>query len=141
MGARTVVFDTNVFVSGLCFDGKPEQCIELALDDSVDLVISTDVLHELVVVLEYDRLPVSEAERHEFADVVVEASRFVEPTIERTVVADDPDDDKFVECALEADADFIVSGDDHLLGLDSHQGVRIVTPDALLSYVEEELSG
>lgn len=139
MGAKTVVFDTNVFVSGLVFDGKPERCIELALDDTVDLVISTDVLHELVVVLDYDHLPVTGTERHEYTDIVVEASRFVEPTVERSVVAADPDDDVFVECAVEADADFIVSGDDHLLDLDSYRGTRIVNADTFLSVIEEEL--
>jgi len=48
------------------------------------------------------------------------------------VIADDPDDDKFLACATEGGADYVVSGDHHLLNLNSYQGICIVTPAAFL---------
>lgn len=49
----------------------------------------------------------------------------VEPV---AVVADDPDDDKFIACAIAAEAGHIISGDPHLLAVGSYQGVLILTP-------------
>ena len=54
-------------------------------------------------------------------------SNRVEVTGNLHVVADDPDDDKFIECALAAGASLIVSGDHHLLGLGEYEGVRVLS--------------
>ena len=48
-------------------------------------------------------------------------------------VEDDPDDDKILECAVAGNADYIVSGDSHLLDIEEHRGVEILSPDEFLS--------
>lgn len=128
MGSPRVVFDTNVLVSGFGFGGKPDECISLALSGEIELVLSTDVLHELAIVVEYDRLPFSAEEGHEFAGLIEDAARIVEPTHSIDAVDADPEDDKFLECAVVADADYVISGDNDLLKLDSYRGVEIVPP-------------
>ena len=57
-------------------------------------------------------------------------AEFVDPDEEITAVEDDPDDDKFLEAAVAGNVDYIVSGDRHLLDLDSFQGIEIVEPRA-----------
>jgi predicted nucleic acid-binding protein len=52
----------------------------------------------------------------------------VSPEVRIDVVKDDPDDDRVLECAVEARADYIVSGDRHLLALESYEAIRIVSP-------------
>lgn len=128
MGSPTVVIDTNVLVSGFGFGGKPDDCISLVLSDEIELVLSTDILHELAIVVEYDRLPFSAKEGHEFAGIVEETARIVEPTHSIDAVDVDPEDDKFLECTVVADADYVISGDADLLELDSYRGVEIVPP-------------
>lgn len=54
------------------------------------------------------------------------------------VVADDPDDDKFLDCAVAAQAEIIVSGDEHLLSLGSFQGIQILTPAAFVVLLSQE---
>ena len=53
------------------------------------------------------------------------------------VVVDDPDDDKFVECAVVSDASAIVSGDHHLLNLHEYQGIRVFSAAAYLARFEQ----
>jgi predicted nucleic acid-binding protein len=55
-------------------------------------------------------------------------AEFVDPDVNLTVVEEDPDDDKFLEAAVAGDTDFLVSGDSHLLNLDSFRDIRIVDP-------------
>ena len=54
------------------------------------------------------------------------------------VIADDPDDDHYLSCAIEGEADYIVSGDRHLLEIQEYQGIRILTPRAFLTLLGEE---
>jgi predicted nucleic acid-binding protein len=56
----------------------------------------------------------------------------VYPTKKHQIVAGDPDDDAVVDCAVEAGADVIVSGDSHLTGLRQVEGIPVVTPAAFL---------
>lgn len=138
MGSPTVVFDTNVLVSGFGFGGKPDECFSLALSGEVEMVLTTDILHELAVVVKYDRLPFSAEEGQKFAGIVEDTARIVKPIHSIDAVDDDPEDDKFLECAVVADADYVVSGDNDLLELDSYRGVEIVSPADFLEVHAEE---
>ena len=121
-----VVYDTNIWVSGLLWRGKPHQCLLLARAGVVRLAPCQAMVAEL-----------SEKLRHVFGfsenrirSVLYELrgmSNQVEITGNLHVVVDDPDDDKFVECALKAGASLIVSGFHHLLGLGEYEGVRILS--------------
>ncbi|WP_255192297.1 putative toxin-antitoxin system toxin component, PIN family [Natronobeatus ordinarius] len=82
-------------------------------------------------VLAYDHLPFTDSERTAFYHLVFDSSTLVTP--DRTVdVADDPDDDTFLEAAVAGAADVIVSGDDHLLRLEQYEGIDIVDPNTVL---------
>jgi len=64
---------------------------------------------------------------------LVSISQIVEPKKKISVVKDDPDDNKIIECAIEAKADYIISQDKHLLKLKSYKNIKIITPDDFLS--------
>ena len=59
------------------------------------------------------------------------------PSIALAVVRDDPHDDKFIECAMQESADFIVTGDSHLWQLGEYQGIQIVTPAVFLAVLAD----
>ncbi|XGI83553.1 putative toxin-antitoxin system toxin component, PIN family [Halorutilales archaeon Cl-col2-1] len=63
---------------------------------------------------------------------------FVLPDVEINEIEDDPSDNIFIEAAVSADADYIISGDSHLLSLHKFDGIEIVTPD---EFLEEVVSG
>ena len=118
--------DTNVVISGTFFGGNPRRVIEAVVDREVDASASAPILEE------YDDV-VTEIIRRGYVHFNAEGfRRFVEtldlvsPTT-RVEVCRDPDDDKFIECAVDARALYIVSGDKDLLDLKSFGGVEIVT--------------
>ena len=126
-----VVFDTNVWISGLLWRGKPYQCLLLARGKVVEAAYCQTMAGEL-----------SEKLRNTFgfSENRIEAVMYdfrrtctqVKITGELHVVADDPDDDKFVECAVVAGAKLIVSGDGHLLKLDQHGDIQVVSASQFL---------
>lgn len=135
MGSLRVVFDTNALISAYGFGGKPQQCLDLAFLDEIELLTSWAAIEELHRVMEYDRLPFDETDRDEIIAelVTLPNSSVITPEITVNEVDRDPDDDKFLECAVAGDADFIISGDEHLLTISSYENIEIVTADEFLT--------
>lgn len=138
-----VVLDTNVIVSAtLSPTGIRSQVIGAWENGQFELVVSEPILAEYQVALDYEEV----ASRHhltteQVAELISELRQFatvVEPTETLSVIADDPDDDKFLECALAGEADYIVSGDPHLLNLQEYGGIPILSPREFLALLEEE---
>ncbi|MBM3747235.1 MAG: putative toxin-antitoxin system toxin component, PIN family [Acidobacteria bacterium] len=124
------VADTNVYISAFNFGGMPLRILRLAQDGAFILCLSPPILEETREVLRL-RFGWSEAETRRALDPILEVARVTEPNV-RVAVAEDPDDNRILECAQEAGAQFIVTGDHHLLRLKRFQGAEIVTPRAFL---------
>lgn len=137
MGAVRVVFDTNVLVSAIGFGGKPWECLVVAFIGEVEMVTAEAAIDEFERVLGYDRLPFSETERERYPALIRDEATLVDPSQSFEVIADDPDDDLFLEIAVEADAECIVSGDPHLTDLGQFRGIDIVTPSTFLDQSNE----
>jgi putative PIN family toxin of toxin-antitoxin system len=126
-----IVLDTNVFISSF-FGGNPRTIIDLWKDGRLTLCLSQDIFDEYVEVLRrlgLDNTPELEELLKLFATgfhIV-----FTTRTPEIHVVAD-PDDDKFIACALALKAGCVVSGDKALVDVRLYQGIRIVTPREFL---------
>ena len=135
MGTLGVVLDTNVLVSALGFGGPPLDVLLRTFDDEVRLLASEATLDELERVMHYDRLPFTATDRVQYLAILRREADIIEPD-DSVEVARDSDDDKFLGVALEGDADYLVSGDDDLLSLDSYGGIAIVTPDEFMTCVE-----
>jgi putative PIN family toxin of toxin-antitoxin system len=135
--AERVVFDTNVWISGLLWRGKPNQCLLLARSGLAQPAYCLSMLSELTQKL---RDPFGFDENHIQA-VVYDYRRIshrVETVGDLCVVAADPDDDKFVECAVVSGASAIVSGDRHLLSLYEYQGIRVFSAAEYLAHFEQD---
>jgi uncharacterized protein len=123
-----VILDTNVFVSGVFFGGIPARILEAWRDGRIHPVLSAEILDE------YRRVGATLGKRYPGVDLepllailavhaeVVEAPALAEP------VSVDPDDDKFLACAVAAGVTVIVSGDKHLVDESGWQGVRVLRP-------------
>lgn len=135
MGTLGVVLDTNVLVSALGFGGPPLEVLFRTFGGEVRLLASEATLDELERVMHYDRLPFTETDRVQYLAILRREADIVTPD-NSVEVARDSDDDKFLDVALEGDADYLVSGDDDLLSIDSYEGIAIITPDEFRTYVE-----
>ena len=80
------------------------------------------------------RLPDKEIEL--FLRLIAERAAFIEPNVELQVVVDDPDDDMYIECAVSSNAEFIITGDKHLVDIESYAGIQIVNATAFLAYLQ-----
>lgn len=129
--------DTNVWVSGINWEhGKPRQLLELLRARAFAHVTSLEILFEITRVLR-DYFGYSDEDAYEWYKEIGELSEVVRPTLHLNVIEADPTDNKFLECALEGRADYIVSGDQHLLDLESYEGVQIViVADFLLEVIQ-----
>jgi len=127
-----VVVDTNVFVPSF-FGGNPRKVVDLWKAGDVILCLSKPIIDEYVEVLRRLGLE-NERELEELLGLFARGLYIVfsarTPTL--TVVAGDPADDKFIECAVAVKADFIISGDKALTGIRHYMGIPIVTPRAFL---------
>jgi len=123
-----VVIDSNVFISAFGWDGKPESVLRLMEQGRIRNYLSTDIFDELKRVVAYPKLKFSPTLQVKLLEFVFCCSSVITPAESVAVVADDPDDDKFIACALAANASHLISGDPHLLSIASHQDIQIVTP-------------
>ena len=139
-----IVLDTNVVLSALLWRGKPYRLLEAIRQRSdVQLCSSLVLIEELADVLNRPsptrRLALIGSAAHEVLADYIEMIELVEPAKVPRVVPRDADDDHVIAAAVEARADFIVSGDSDLLSMVSYQNVPISTAAmALLKLGSEE---
>ena len=130
------VFDTNILISAIFWRGSPYRCLLAAQAGLVDLYLSPPILAEFERVLHAKfHLPTEQID--EARAIVRGAARVVEIAGTVHVVSDDPSDDKFVETAQIAGADYLVSGDHHLLTCSSTGDVRVVTARVFLDILSQ----
>lgn len=122
-----VVVDTNILVASL-FKGSSRELVEHWLNGRISLCVSKPILGEYRNIL--SRFMFREDRAMRLLDALEAGEGCLEAAPPRGGgwVPDDPEDDKFVACALELGADFIVSSDGHLRGLREVEGIRVVTP-------------
>ena len=136
-----VVLDTNVVVSAfLSPTGTPAQILARWENQEFDLIISEPLLREYRRALNYERVAarhrMTPGEVEEVVDGFRQFAVLVEPT-GALELPEDPDDAKVLECAVEGSAEYIVSGDAHLLRLHGHQGIAVLPPAAFLSVLAQ----
>jgi hypothetical protein len=129
-----VVIDTNIFVSSF-FGGNPRKIIDLWKNGNINLCLSKDILDEYIRVLRGIGLK-EEEEIEELLSLFAKSFNilFTAKTLEIKAVQDDPEDDKFIECAVALKAEAIITGDRDLLELEEYKGIKIITPRQFLRY-------
>jgi putative PIN family toxin of toxin-antitoxin system len=128
-----VVLDTNLIVSALLKpDSNPDRIVNLVREEKVLLLISDAICDEITRVLFYPkirkRLTASDEELQNFVKLLRTVAIVTPGLLNLPQLATDPDDTKYLICAVEGHADYIVSGDHHLTDLVIYQGIRVVTP-------------
>jgi putative PIN family toxin of toxin-antitoxin system len=131
---RRVVLDTNVIASGLGWPGPSAEVLDAALCGRLVLVTSPPLLAELRRVLTYPKLADFVHEPELVADLIEASSVVVAPSRTIAAVRDEPDN-RVLEAALEAAADFIVTGDKELLALGAFEGIPVLRPARLIADV------
>ena len=127
-----VVVDTNVLVSALIKKGKPLELLGRLLDKHT-VVFSSQMLAELADVLSRDKFAITDAQVERFISLLLKKSTVVSLRGNLAVILEDPDDNTVLLTAVNGKADFIVSGDKHLLKLRKFEDIEIVTVSQMLA--------
>lgn len=137
-----VVIDTNVFISGVLVEaGNPSLVIKAwKRTQKYQLFITEEIIQEVLKVMH--RLNVNADIIADWDKAIRGSAISVAPTRKIEAIKEDPTDNKFLECAIEVQADYIVTGDKHLKGLAEFEGIKIVEArkflDILARYKEKE---
>jgi uncharacterized protein len=128
-----VVIDTNVFVPSF-FGGNPQKIVDMWKQGKLTLCLSKEIISEYTTVI--DRIGLeNQKELKEIFSLFARGiySVFSGKTPVLKVVIDDPDDDKFIECAVALKAEYIISGDKDLLEVSEYMGIKILNPREFLN--------
>lgn len=123
-----VILDTNVFVSGVFFSGPPYRILEAWRGGKLQLVASQEILEE------YQRVGETLAEQfpgvnlQPIIDLVTTNAEIFPNQVLPESICEDPDDDKFIACALAGRCRVIISGDRHLLKVSGFRGLTVMSP-------------
>jgi putative PIN family toxin of toxin-antitoxin system len=121
-----VTADTNLYISAFNFGGNPARFLRLAQAEVFRLFLSEAILMEVGRVLRRKKFGWPQEQIENAQEQLMRISQCVEPTETLHVITADPTDDRILECAAAAKADYIVSGDKHLLALKSFDGALIL---------------
>lgn len=127
-----IVIDTNVIASAIFFGGRPKELIEHLVYRRVEAYASTEIISEYRETIEElsERYP-NRPNNIPLTDILF-AMKMVEPTT-HVDICRDPDDNKFIDCAIDGGCIYIVSGDKDLLSLKSYGDIEIVTVSDFLT--------
>jgi putative PIN family toxin of toxin-antitoxin system len=123
-----IILDTNVFISGIFFSGPPSQILKAWQNSRLQIVLSQEILNE------YQRVAESLVAKFPTIDIlpIIELMTIHGQLIDvegfDVSVCDDPDDNKFMECAIASNSKIIISGDKHLLKVSGYQGIKVLKP-------------
>jgi putative PIN family toxin of toxin-antitoxin system len=134
-----VVIDTNIYISAIFWNGKPREVIDLGRDGKITIFTSLDIENEIAGKLK----TTFKLAEEDVNQILLDFSTFTLPiriSKQLIVVQDDPDDNKFIECAVECKANYIISGDRHLLNLKEYEGIKLIkSSDFLKVFYKQEL--
>jgi putative PIN family toxin of toxin-antitoxin system len=138
-----VVIDTNQFISSIIIQKGPSaQLLQVWRNHYFILILSKNIIEEIKKVLYYPYIK----EKYNLQEQVIESlinlieheAIILSDSIKINVINDDPEDNKFLACSLEAEADYIISGDKHLLKLHHYKDIPIITVREFLRIIESK---
>ena len=133
-----IVVDTNVLISGVFFGGFPKKILSASVKGRIRACASMEILNEYQEIIQE---MVQRRQGHIDASILnplIQSMEIIEP-ISQIEICRDPDDNKFINCARDAHAIYIVSGDKDLLTIQQFENISIVTAkDFCIRYLTDE---
>ena len=131
-----IVVDINVIASAVFFGGKPYQLLHYIMEERVDVVASKEIVDEYEeIVLRLKQKYPSISTKIPLHDLL---TRFEIIRVTSDIhVSRDPDDDKFISCAVDGKCLYIVSGDEDLLSIGNYRDIEILTVADFLNLIDK----
>lgn len=132
-----VVFDTNIWLSGIFWDGEANKLIELAENKNFDIITTKDIINEIIDVLNREAKfqKFIEDRKQKIEDLIrtiLSMSNLINTKTKLEIIKEHPSDNIILEAAFDSGADYIISYDKHILNLIEFRGIKILTPGEFL---------
>ena len=131
-----VVFDTNVLIAAFLTEGLCPVLLTRARRKEFELFVCPVILEEFERILSC-KIKAPQNLVREALEVILEASKIINPTKKIQGICRDRDDDRILSCALSAEADYLVSGDKELLGIGCFERLKIISPREFEAFFED----
>ncbi len=132
------IIDTNIFISSVLFKGKADKLVKLWKKREFVFLISKDVLEEYIQVLSYPKFSLTKEEiKYIIEEELLPFVKIIKVSSCIEIIKDDISDNKFISLAIDGKADFIVSGDKHLLELNKVNEIKIISLKKFLSLIKK----
>lgn len=135
MGKKKIILDANIFISALGYAGNEREIISRCLKEEFSLYLTDDIVKELQRVVEYPKFKFTFAQKDALKLILSETAIIIQPAHSLNLVKADPSDNKYLEAALAAEADFLITGDKHLLFFKQIGPTRIISSADFLKLV------
>lgn len=134
-----IVLDTNVFISGIFWEGNfCSQIIDKWRTGEFELISSPETIQELIETLKCFKIKLDEELIESWRNIIIENSVIVEISKSLELIKEDPEDNKFISTAMSGKADFIISQDKHLLKVRAYQAIKIIEPKEFLDLINNQ---
>lgn len=137
---KIVVLDTNVWISAMIWGGTPSKIIKLAEDKKISIQISDEIVSEINQTLTYPKISQiyqgTGVTRQQLIESVLQIGKLTKTEQKIDLIQQDPTDNKLIECATAANADYLISGDKHLLKMRLYKKTKILTAKAFLKTLD-----
>jgi putative PIN family toxin of toxin-antitoxin system len=130
-----IVVDANIFVSSYFWGGNPRKIFERIIAELDELYISQEILDEIKEVISRPKFHADTNEINFYIDSIKEVANKIEVKEKIKIVSKDKNDDKYIECAISGDVNYIISGDIHLLEIKECENIKIVKAKEFLDIV------
>jgi len=136
-----VVLDTNIWISIFFNKTLSREFGDLFRSGKIEIFVSKEILKEIARILEYPKiksiLEMSGITSREILNEILRLSKVTNPKKKLEIVKENPEDNVFLECALESGADYVVSGDKRLLNLKKFGEIKIISSRELIEEMKE----
>lgn len=132
-----IVVDTNTLISAAITEGNEFELLKLAKLKKIELILSPQILKEFKEVISRPKFGFSQEQISGAFKQILTISTILVPTVKVSIIKEDPDDNKILECAETGKADYIVSGDGHLLKLKKYRDIKIVKTRFILDIIQK----
>lgn len=135
-----LVLDTNTIISGFLWEGNESRLLEkIEKEKNINLFLTEDILEEITDVITrkefVELLQKAKLTPEDILTKITSAAKIIEPIEKVDVIKEDPDDNKFLDCGISCGADYIISGDKHLLKVKECRGIPIIRTSKILEII------
>lgn len=130
------VLDTNILVSAFIkYGGNEWKILQNAAEGKISILTTEDLLEEFHNVISRQKFQYNKKEIQEMMEFIITITKYTTPTQKINKIKEDPADNKILECATAGGADYIISGDQHLLKLREYKKIPILTSTEFLKKI------